>query len=237
MTAQMQLSTFKTITIMKELKVKLYHFDELPTDAQRIVIDRSRNEISRLSDEDNIIDFDRTINAFGLLTHTSVDFDNYGGHTMRFTDDYAGLGQYGWNYPLFGLDNLANGLCWRYIDNNIMPYLTKGKAFIMWRDGKYKKRTSRVLLKCSADEYPLTGIYTDEAILKPLFNAYRARCEYYSYKDIMDECYDSINALWEQEHAYGLTDEYVRQELECNHDDILYYEDGTEYKGPFVDVA
>lgn len=89
-------------------------------------------------------------------------------------------------------ENLCGKLLFRYINNNIMPYIIKGKYFSTsgkYIDGKYKYRHkySRVMFDYG-DNCPLTGMCYDYYLLKPIIDYYNAWCTYpedFSLEDLM----------------------------------------------------
>lgn len=107
-------------------------------------------------------------------------------------------------------NNLCGKLLFRYINNNIMPYITKGKYYSTGKyiDGKYnyKCRRSRVMLEYK-DNCPLTGMCYDFYLLKPIIDYYDTWCTYpenFSLEDLIEKCYNSFSRLGMRNMSIGL---------------------------------
>ena len=144
------------------------------------------------------------------------------------------------------LSDLRGKLLFRYINNNIMPYITQGRYYSS--SGKYinekytyKYRRSRII-KSVGDDCPLTGMCYDFYLLEPIIKYYKTWCSYpdnFSLTDLIEQCYDSFFKCWHEEYEYWANDENaIREELHNNqYEDRLYYMDGRVYSGPLDDVA
>ena len=78
-------------------------------------------------------------------------------------------------------EDLCGKLLFRYINNNIMPYITHGQYYSTSGeciDGKrtYKHRRSRVIK--SLEDCPLTGMCYDYYLLEPIIKYYKTWCSY-----------------------------------------------------------
>lgn len=234
---------------MKEIVLKLYEFDELPKDSQEKVIEgECWNVMEQCMDAYNI-DYKKSMKAFEDLTGTEVYDYEVGYSTYNFsykfkyrdpiyehpTDYHRDI------YP----ENLCGKLLFRYINNNIMPYITKGKYYSTGKyiDGKYnyKCRRSRVMLEYK-DNCPLTGMCCDLYLLKPIIDYYNTWCNYpenFSLEDLIEQCYDNFFRSWHEEYEYWADNEdAIREELHHNqYEDRLYYENGDVYVGPLNEIA
>ena len=117
------------------------------------------------------------------------------------------------------LSDLRGKLLFRYINNNIMPYITKGRYYSKGKyvDGKYqyKDRHSKILLE--NNNYPLTGVCYDQDILDPIIRYYKTWNSYpedFSWPDLMRQCYDNFFKSWHEEYEYWADNEdAIREEL------------------------
>lgn len=142
-------------------------------------------------------------------------------------------------------ENLCGKLLFRYINNNIMPHITKGKYYSTGKyiDGKYnyKCRRSRVILGYE-DNCPLTGMCYDYYLLKPIIDYYDTWCTYpenFSLEDLIEKCYNNFFKAWHEEYEHWADDEdAIREELHHNqYEDQLYYENGDVYVGQLNEIA
>lgn len=228
---------------MKTITLQLYSFDELPEEIQKEIIERERWNIMEQCMECYGKDYVASLRAFETLTDTTscnwhVDYCGY-----RFDFKYS-------NDPIFecpvNCDNdiyaedLCGRLLFRYINNNIIPYITQGEYFSTldkYIDGKYtyKSKRSRII-KSPGDDCPLTGKCYDYYLLDPIIQYYKNWCSYadnFSFTDLIEQCYDSFFKCWHEEYEYWADNENaIREELHHNqYEDMLYYEDGTVYTG------
>lgn len=139
---------------MKEIVLKLYEFDELSKDSQERIIERERWNIMDCCMEAYGADYISTMKSFGDLTNTEA----YGWEVGYTRYDFRFKFKY--NDPIYchptdyDKDIYPNNLCgkllFRYINNNIMPRIIKGRYFstpCKYVDGKYeyKHKYSRVI--------------------------------------------------------------------------------------------
>lgn len=153
---------------MKKIVLKLYEFDELSKDSQERIIERERwNVMEQCMDAYNV-DYKKSMEAFEDLTDTKaysweVGYERYDfSYEFKYNDPiYEHPTDY--NRDIFP-KNLCGKLLFRYINNNIMPHITKGKYYSTGKyiDGKYnyKCRRGRVILGYE-DNCPLTGMCYD----------------------------------------------------------------------------
>ena len=144
---------------MKELTIKVYSFDELSKEVQDKIIERERWDVMDNAMECSRMEFDDTLKEFERITDSRVTCYDVGYCGYNFgrvcSDKLAFEG--------FDLEDLSGKLLFRYISNEIMPYLIRGKYYSTCgkydKNGKYtyKSRRSKVLME-SFDGCPLTGV-------------------------------------------------------------------------------
>lgn len=211
---------------MKELKINVFSFDELSKEVQDKVIERERWNVMDSVMECTCLEFQKTLDEFQKITDSYVN---------SYEVDYCGcrFGKVRSDkivYDDFDLEDLKGKLLFRYIGNEIMPYLQKLKSYSKFGKGdKVKSRRSRIIME-GFDGCPLTGVMYDYIVLKPLFDYYYnwSRPEYQNltFCDVMEECYDKLFEALHEEYQYYASDEAVREEL-LNRED-KYYEDGEQ---------
>lgn len=228
---------------MKTISLTLYSFDDLQADVQKQIIEKERWNIMNSCMEAYGTDYQKTLEKFQELTDTYVRGweVGYDGYYYRVDSDKGPFYENPLDYNKdICYNELSGKLMFRYVHNNIIPYITKGKYYSKgkWIDGKYQntQRYSRIITSPSND-CPLTGCCYDCAILEPLLKYYQSWPTYpkgYTYKDLMEECYEAFFKSWHEEYEYWADDEdAIREELHNNnYEDRLYYEDGQVYDGP-----
>lgn len=227
---------------MKEIVLKLYEFDELSKDSQEKIIERERWNVMEQCMDAYSVDYKKSMKAFEDMTDTEVYDWEVGYERYDFSYEFK------YKDPIYERptdyrrdifpENLCGKLLFRYINNNIMPHITKGKYYSKGKyiDGKYnyKYRRSRVILGYE-DNCPLTGSCYDYYLLKPIINYYDTWCTYpgdFSFEDLIGRCYDSFFKSWHEEYEYWADNEdAIREELHHNqYEDRLYYENGDIYE-------
>lgn len=157
---------------MKTITLQLYTFDELSEEVQKEIIERERWNIMDQCMEAYGSDYVTSLRTFEKLTNTqSCSWSvNYSGYNFNFKYN---------NNPIFECpidcsndiyaEELCGKLLFRYINNNIMPYITQGRYYSS--SGKYinekytyKYRRSRII-KSVGDDCPLTGMCYDFYLL------------------------------------------------------------------------
>lgn len=210
---------------MKKIVLKLYEFDELSKDSQERIIEREHWNVMEQCMDAYGIDYKKSMKAFEDMTDTrvynwEVGYERYDfSYEFKYKDPiYEHPTDY--HRDIFP-ENLCGKLLFRYINNNIMPYIIKGKYFSTsgkYIDGKYKYRHkySRVMFDYG-DNCPLTGMCYDYYLLKPIIDYYNAWCTYpedFSLEDLMRQCYDNFFKSWHEEYEYWADNEdAIREEL------------------------
>lgn len=187
---------------MKTITLQLYTFDELSDEVQKEIIERERWNIMEQCMEGYGSDYVTSLRAFEKLTNTqSYSWSvNYSGYDFNFKCSYNPIFECPVNCDNdIYAEDLCGKLLFRYINNNIMPYITHGQYYSTSGeciDGKhtYKHRRSRVIK--SLEDCPLTGMCYDYYLLEPIIKYYKTWCSYpdnFSLTDLIEQCYDSFS--------------------------------------------
>ena len=232
---------------MKTINLTLFSFDELSGNVQKKIIERERwNAMERCMDC-YASEYKASLKSFEKLTDTEACDWNVGYSGYSFDFMFDDLLYYEDPYDCdqdICLSDLHGKLLFRYINNNIMPYITKGRYYSKGKyvDGKYqyKDRHSKILLE--NNNCPLTGVCYDQDILDPIIRYYKTWNSYpedFSWPDLMRQCYDNFFKSWHEEYEYWADDESVlREELHNNqYEDRLYYKNGDVYVGQLNKIA
>lgn len=118
---------------MKKIVLKLYEFDELSKDSQERIIEREHWNVMEQCMDAYGIDYKKSMKAFEDMTDTrvynwEVGYEKYDfSYEFKYKDPiYEHPTDY--HRDIFP-ENLCGKLLFRYINNNIMPYIIKGKYF------------------------------------------------------------------------------------------------------------
>lgn len=234
---------------MKTINITLYTFDELSEEVQKQIIEKERWNIMEQCMDAYSSDYRASLEKFDTLMGTeacdySVDYCSYN-FDYKISDMAIYVNPIDCDKDIYPED-LCGKLLFRYINNNIMPYITKGKYYATrgkYIDGKYKykHRRSRVILKYD-DNWSLTGTCYDFYLLKPIIDYYDTWCTYsekFSLEDLIGQCYNSFFKAWHEEYEYWADDEdAIREELHNNqYEDRLYYKNGDVYDRSLNEIA
>lgn len=217
---------------MKEIKIKLYSFDELSESAKAKVCDKERERdynFGYLSQSDDAEERYNTLNkfceVFGITYR--IDWD----HQYRFIS---------WQFE----DVDMNGYDW--CDEDI-----KGKYLLRYLNRYYYKIRNRKWyhVSCKGDNNsisykeryskiqwieqncPFTGMCYDCDILEKIFEWYHNPDWNITLHDLFEDCFSYYMDLWEKEDDYRMSDEHIGEMISINWSDKLYYENGNEFEG------
>lgn len=234
---------------MKTISLTLYTFDELSEKVQKQIIDRERWNVMEQCMDSYGSDYKASLEAFEKLTNTKAKtwHVDYSGYHVNSSCSNEPIHENPIDHEKdIYAENLCDELLFRHINNNILPYITKGKYYSTsgkYVDGKYtyKYRRSRVISEYN-DNCPLTGMCYDYYLLKPIIDYYDSWCSYsntFSFVDLIEQCYDSFFKTWHEEYEYWADNEdAIREELHHNqYEGRLYHKDGEVYCGPLNDAA
>lgn len=208
---------------MKEIKVKLYSFDELSADAQEKAIENAREgncawywdsvseEISALSDIAYAIGAEKRVNyEFSTCSHSYVEF-SFG--------DIA--------------DDLKDIRALKYIYNNFVFPFVKGKYYSTngaYINGKYhyKYKYSKAIKEFSS----ASGLYID-FVVHDVYLEYIDKAKKhisFSVYDFIEDVEDRLCKTILDSAEYNDSDEVWNERL-LDDDREIYNSDGTIYKG------
>lgn len=217
---------------MKQVKVKLFHFDELSEDAKAKVCDKEREDtynFGTLSMEDHASEryatLDKFCDVFGIKY--TIDYD----HDYRFISWHI-------NDTYINDEEICGKLLWRYLDKVYYDIRSRkwfSAPFKYDENGKmyYKDRYSRI--QWVEQNCPFTGMVYDCDILYEIFKWYNKPDWNISLHDLLDDCLHAFLKSWADEDDYDMSDENIGDLISANWPDKLYFEDGTEFNGVYED--
>lgn len=195
---------------MKTVETNVYSFDELTPKAQERAFDHFCSTYDYPYENDN----QEVLDEFCKLFDISVDFVYGYAYTLQFI--VRTKFQYG-EEELSGVRLMA------YLQNNFMKYLTLPKV---WYNEKCtKKYFSKVFFE--EREYPLTGYYIDEDILKPIYDFLSHPNSNVTFVKLMEKCIANYLKVAQADYDSVYSIEYF--ENECKETEALFLEDGRVY--------
>lgn len=229
---------------MKEVKVKLFKFEELSEEVRKKLIEKNRWELGygameRFSSErqDTLEKFEK---VFGINVRYEVDYCSYFCRVDFETTVYEKYdSETGWMEEILP-EEVSGKLLLRYLNSKFLDLHNPKRYWGEFRwdeNGKSltKKRTSRIKWE---DCCPLTGVCYDEDILEPIRNYLKKPDKSLTLKDLIEECIDTFVRLWHEEYEYCCDNEtFLEEEFENRHENDFFYEDGTTFNGIYEDVA
>lgn len=230
---------------MKTISLTLYTFDDLSEKVQKEIIDRERwNIMGQVMDCYNT-DYQRSLKKIEetfdfKIANWEVGYCGYH-YRIKITKSSAYEYERESYYQNIDLETLSGKLLRRYIHNNILPQLEKGKYHGKLigtpPDCKQVKRYSKI---SHTIDCPFTGHCYDMNFLDPFLAYLKAPNDITTtYFDLMNRCVDSFFSQWHREYEYWADDkDAIREELHNNrYEEQLYHKDGTTYNGPMKEVA
>lgn len=220
---------------MKEVKCKLYKFDELSEESQKVVMNRERDSIQQNAIDAWEAEHRETLKEFSDIFE--IDVRNW--EVSSCSHDFS----FRFRHDVYerDADDVSGKLLLRFL-NSIYYEVRSRKYFSCgqrWENGKFhfSSRKSKILweeMNC-----PLTGVCCDCDILKPIYDWHKKPDWGKSLSDLVYDCLENFFSSWQDECYSCGSDEYVSQELmeSSVYENVLYFEDGTEFKGIYDDVA
>ena len=237
---------------MKEIKIKLYSYDELSEDVRKRIAEEQCFTIMEIVMDGYNSEYESSLECFERQTGFKAVNWEVGYYTHRFLvrepeEHIMGT----WLYPVYAED-IKGKLLWRwcrdFIDRN-----RRGKWYSTCFDRKNRvyhlgKRSKDMRSKVHMEPIeggwcPWTGCCTDCSLVEPIvdfyLNYHRGKfSESYDLKDLIEDCLEKFFSEWESEYnAYGNNkDGCVEETISANSDGDLYFADGRKYNGPDIDV-
>ena len=222
---------------MKEVKTKLYSFDELKEEIQDIII--AEQQYHRGFAEVYYAEYEETLGAFEELMGINVTNWSVNSCCYNYRVEYA-ISAYsdGYYHDVDG-EEITGKYLWRYIMNNVWNDMFPRKKFYNYnagynRDEKrwHKQRYSKVIRE-QWDNCVLTGVCYDYDILKPIADYLSKPInDNYTLENLVHDCLDNFFSAWQHEIEYCNSYEGVKEWL-LEFDDNEYFENGKVFNGVY----
>lgn len=224
---------------MKEVKIKLYRFEELEEKIQDIII--AERQYHNDFAEVYYSDWECTLEEFEKLVGIKVKNWEVSGCGYNYRVEY-GISAYsdGYYHDVDG-EEISGKYLYRYIMNNVYDDMFPRKVFYNYNAGYNrekqrwnKQRTSKVIRRMWND-CVLTGVCYDYEILKPIAEYLSKPYEEdYTLDDLIHDCLDSFFSAWQKEIEWYNSYEGVKEML-TEYDENEYYENGKVFNGVLVE--
>ncbi len=231
---------------MKEVKVKLYKFEELSEQVRKSIVDKERWNVGYQTMDGYASDYEGTLEKFselmGVKVSYEVDYCSYH-FSFDFHNDYA-FENY-WTDYCISNEECTGKLLRRWLNNNFMPYALKAKKYYKYDAGynrekhRWNKQRFSKIQRESWDNCPLTGVCYDYEVMQPIAETLaKPISKSFSLKDLVETCLDNLFSAWHKEYEYWCdTDSAIEEQLTNWNENNLFYEDGTLFKGIYEETA
>lgn len=229
---------------MKEVKIKLFEFNELSEEVRKSLIEKERWDLGGREMEFNSSDRRNTLTefekTFGVKLRYEVDYCG-SWCNLKFDDDaiFSGYKDDGEYFEILA-EEVSGKLLLRYLNSKFLDLHYPKKFWGKWKFDESgtsitKKRCSRIFWE---DCCPLTGVCYDEDILAPIRDFLKKPDMSLTLKDLLEKCTDEFIHYWRKEWEYCCDNEaFLAERFEDVHAGDFFYEDGTKFNGIYEEVA
>ena len=220
---------------MKEIKLKIYTFDELSEKAKANVCEMERAKT------DNYGTFGQEQQAYERMATLDKFCEVF---KINYRVEYGGYYFVHWNFE----DDIDEGIrgkyLWRFLDKvyyDIRSRKYYGKFVPCEKDAQHPigqrlvSRYSRI--QWEEQNCPFTGVYCDCDILDKIFEWYKKPDWQISLHDLIESCFRHFMDSWERDDEYCMSDEYIADMISNNNENQEYLEDGTEFNGDYEEYV
>ena len=200
---------------MRTIERKIYHYDELSDQAQKLAIESMRDEISNVRIESDSYEYRNTLDKIEHIFGVKVYDWNVNEYNPYFRFEFTNIEEDTENEPRLLL---------RYLNTNVLPYIDNKKRYYSKTAGASRK--SRILCNNSY-EYGLTGCWCDSAIDNALNNIKQSVKNKFNAREFVNSILEGFFEQWRNDYEFALSDECISEEIEAN--DYEFYENGKPY--------
>jgi len=192
---------------MREVKFKLYKFDELPEETKAKVIQYFQENF----DYDIIISeahetFEKFCKIFSI-NWREIDYFQF----------YRSSWKYNFDDDVLNMDGLRLA---KYLWNNYKEHLFKGKFY--WKGDK--SRHSKIILEKGC---VLTGTIYDEYILQPIYEFLQEPKKYVNIAGLLDRCIKNFVKAVQEDIDFMMQDEQIIDFIVSN--EFEFYQNGKVF--------
>ena len=200
---------------MRTIERKIYHYDELSEQAQKMAIESMRDEISNVRTESDSYEYRNTLDRIEQIFRVHIYDWRVDEYNSYFRFDFVGIDEDTENEPRLLL---------RYLNTNVLPCIDNKKRY--YSKMARASRKSRIL--CNNNyEYCLTGCWCDDAVDNALNNINQSVKKHFNARDFVNSILEGFFKHWQNDCEYSTSDECIAEEIEAN--DYEFYENGKPY--------
>ena len=200
---------------MRTIERKIYRYDELSEEAQKVAIEFMRDEISNARTESDSYEYRHTLEMIEQIFRVHIYDWHVDEYNSYFRFDFTNIDEETENEPRLLL---------RYLNNNVLPCIDNRKRY--YTKGCKASRRSKIMFANEYD-YCITGTWTDSAIDDALNNIKRSLKKHLNAREFVESILEGFFKQWQNDYEYDCSDEFIAEEIEAN--DYEFYENGKPY--------
>ena len=200
---------------MKTIEHKIFRYDELNEQAQKVAIESMRGEISSVRTESDSYEYRNTLDKIEQIFRVKVYDWSVDEYNSFFRFDFVGIDEDIETEPRLLL---------RYLNNNVLPCIDNKKRY--YSNTARVSRKSRILCDNSYN-YCLTDCWCDDAIDNALNNINQSVKNHLNAREFVESILEGFFEQWQNDYEYSCSDECITEEIEAN--DYEFYENGKPY--------
>ena len=200
---------------MRTIERKIYRYDELSDQAQKVAIESMKGEISSVRTESDSYEYRHTLEMIEQIFRVHIYDWRVDEYNSYFRFDFVGIDEDIENEPRLLL---------RYLNNNVLPCIDNRKRY--YARGCRASRRSKIMFE-NEYVYCITGTWTDSAIDDALNNIKRSLKKHLNAREFVENLLEGFFGQWRNDYEYDRSDEFIAEEIEAN--DYEFFEDGKPY--------
>lgn len=204
---------------MRTIETKVYHYDELSSEAKANAINSLRDRLSENRIDAEAYDYRNALKKIEEIFGIKVrDWSVNGYSPTYFRFYFVNLDEDIENEPKFLL---------RYLNRDVLPCIDCRKTYYAKNYYKsHKKRKSRIISYPKYD-FCITGAWTDIAVDNALNNIKESIMQGKSARDFVSDILDNFFKQWNKDCEYAYSDEAIEDDIVNNEYEFL--ENGKPY--------
>lgn len=224
---------------MKEVKCKLYKFEELSDEVRKKLVEKNQFDVGYDMMDASNEEYECTLIAFEKLFGCKVHYEvSYCGCNW-WVEDFYPIGEF---CNEISAKEIKGKYVLRVINSfydDLFPYKRYWGKFKWDENGKPLTRTRYSKITRNYDGCPLTGVCYDFAILEPIIDYLKKPNWNLSLKKLVEKCLSTFFNEWVKEYEYYCenTDDCIEEQLKERWNKELFFEDGKMFDGTFEEVA
>ena len=200
---------------MRTIENKIFRYDELNEQAQKVAISFMKDEISSVKTESDSYEYRNTLDKIEQIFRVKVYDWGIDEYNFHFRFDFVGIDEDIETEPRLLL---------RYLNNNVLPCIDNRKRY--YTRGCSASRRSKIMFE---NEYDccISGTWTDSAIDDALNNIKRSLKKHLNAREFVESILEGFFEQWRNDYEYNCSDECIAEEIETN--DYEFHENGKPY--------